>query len=241
MPNIAAIPSAIGGAKRMAACDPTVDPLIIVFLDFSGQSAGITLWYLPPRGPVFNNALHNGASFSGVHDVGCWWQPDNSYQHILYASDILNSNRINDNESVLFMSALGKLPTLYVKIRGDYWGTQYQFVDLDGWLYIGMLGGAPSQIFHWKTLGDISCGVVDCIDKANPKRLAWVPFANDNANEIARYSSDGGQTWMNMTGNWWGSPSEVTAGTRIQSSGEFQMIDAHPTFWSTEVVPEDGA
>lgn len=198
--------------------------------------------FLTPADASFNPSLYNGVSLIAPNrDTGSWWTPDVQQDHLLYAGYF--GGAIFDKGSSIYTHP-GKIPSSSTRIRGDYFASQYQFVDNEGWLYMGQLGGAPSAIFQWSTFpgsAHENCGIVLCIDKIDPKRLAWIPDYNVNSNETARYSADGGVTWQNMTGNWWGSNGEVVNGSRMQSDGDFLVIDAHPTFWSTEIVPDDGA
>lgn len=212
------------------------------------ESATIIRFRVPPNGSAicttpstggFTNSLSNGAVITVDRATGNWWLPDTGTGHLLYCG--VDGNSLRDFGSTIFTS-VGNLPYLLVHIRGDYWGTQYQFVDNLGTLYTGQLGGGPSAIFTWNPGGGLGGpGVVICLDKSNPKRLAWFPNTAANSNEMARYSSDGGQTWAQMTGNWWGFNAGVTAGNVMQSAGNFGLIDAHPTFYGIETIPEDGA
>lgn len=130
-----------------------------------------------------------------------------------------------------------KLNASKIRIRGDYWGGQYQFVDLDGWLHIGYLMGGVSRVFQWQTSNG---GAAICLDKTNPRKMAWIPSTASQNNEIARYSDNGGSSWNQMTGNWWGTNSDVVAKRSMQSIGPFRLIDAHPTFWTSEAPAFDG-
>lgn len=186
-------------------------------------------WTIPDF-PSFDIALYNGVSRTGSSFTGNWWNNDLDETVVYYTDN--TGNHIRKNKYPVLALSPNKIEAKTTWIRGDYWGGQVQFVDGDGNLYVG--NPSFTQVFQWRTTPENSSGIVVCLDKSNPSILGWFPRVNDNANEVARYSRDGGKTWINMTGNWWGSRADVVAKRKMQSDGGFELIDAHPTFWSSE-------
>ena len=102
---------------------------------------------------------------------------------------------------------------------------------------MGYLMGGTSKVFQWATSRG---GAAICLDKTNSRKMAWIPAVAAQNNEIARYSDNGGSSWNQMAGNWWGTNSDVVAKRAMQSVGAFSLIDAHPTFWTSEAPAFDG-
>ena len=216
-----------------------------------GKSIGSTSPYLiySPNRQTFGMTLRNGVGF-GVDGPGGMWSTqtiDAFSPGITTTVAPVYANEYHDlvkgrfmpgpqgSETVLVPRPLGNVegdfPTARTFVRGYYWGTQIQTVDKNGNLYIGT-DMDMHKVFRWDTsLG----GIVECISKSKPNYLAWFPRVSNQNNEMARWSLDNGTSWRNMTGNWWGTNSEVLAGTKMQSQGGFSLFDAHPTFWSSEI------
>lgn len=197
---------------------------------------GATYFKIPNQF-TFDHDLINGVSRNvASRNTGNIWVNDIDDPRtgtVLFAD--ATGNRINNRATPIF-TATNKLLNNQVRVRGDYWGSQYQFVDGDGNIYVGN-GGLLAKKFTWKT-SVASYGIVNCMDKTRPAKMSWFPQDQAIFNEISRYSIDGGETWENMTGNWWGSNSEVLNGSKMQSQGNFALIDCHPTFWSSEIDEE---
>ena len=212
-------------------------PTSIEFREPNSHFLG-TLYWAIPNVSTFGIGLWNGVSqIASQRKTGSWWVNDyfsagNPASFCLYADE--SGNNIRNRGLVIFTST-GKLSPGQLAIRGDYWQSQYQFVDTVGNLYVGYAGALYFK-YRWgdSDTSNTGPGVVICTDKTYPNRLGWFPRNNVIFNEVARYSKDGGDTWANMTGNWWGTNSEVLAGDKMQSQGAYQLIDAHPTFWSSE-------
>lgn len=191
------------------------------------------LWSIPNI-LTFALGLNNGVEMVRGNGTGNWWSNDLDPYTIIYSDESAGSIRRN---GYIVTSIPSKLNANAIRIRGDYWGGQYQFVDLDGWLHVGYLMGGTSKVFQWATSRG---GAAICLDKTNSRKMAWIPAVAAQNNEIARYSDNGGSSWNQMTGNWWGTNSDVVAKRAMQSAGAFSLIDAHPTFWTSEAPAFDG-
>ena len=197
-----------------------------------GQPGGVPRITLPNK-QTFGMIMRNGVGY-GSGGTGGMWVDSNSdaLGRPCYVDEFGNlygyrTQIIGGGTSLVE----GLFDPGQSKVRGYYWGTQIQVVSRDGSLYIGTEMGVTKG-FRWDTSFG---GVVLSISKSKPNYLAWFPRVSDQNNEMARWSLDNGTSWRNMTGNWWGTNSEVLAGTKMQSQGGFSLIDAHPTFWSSEI------